>query len=110
MCAAGTAGVARAEQEESLLLATTTELRREIAVNNWHGASVRAAENEAEVLSRREVLRSTIVADTASGELTVPESTDCLEAVRWTVRVSHHLARITHHMERATNAAGKDTA
>lgn len=55
-------------------------------------------------------LPTRIVTDIASGQLTVPESTDRIEALRRRVRISHHLARITHHLERTTHAAGKEAA
>ena len=93
----------------ALLLAETGSLRSDIAVNNWQQAWQHAQQTEEAIMEKREALRTRIVTDTATGQLTVPESTDRLEAVRWSVRVSHHLARITHHMERAINAAGSGT-
>jgi len=94
----------------ALLLAEADALRSYVATNNWQHAWRHAEQTAEAILAQRQTLRTRIMADTASGQLTVPESTDRLEALRWMVRVSHHLARITHHLERATNAAGKDAA
>ena len=41
------------------------------------------------------------------GELTVPEGTEILEAIRWLRRVSKHIARSCQHMKEAAIAAGK---
>ena len=77
--------------------------------NDWKHAALRAQQTADEILTHREALRATILADTASGRLTIPESTDYLEAVRWLVRVSQHLARITWHLEHAANATGMES-
>ena len=39
-------------------------------------------------------------------EFGVPVATGYLEAIRWTARVSMHIARISHHLNRAVLAAG----
>ncbi|MEN8207346.1 MAG: Na/Pi symporter [Pseudomonadota bacterium] len=51
--------------------------------------------------------RDNIAASIADGRMTVPEATDCLEAVRWLNRVSHHVARINYHLHRSLLASGK---
>ena len=43
--------------------------------------------------------RQAIMEAIANGELTVPDGTDRLEAIRWLRRVSHHLARIMQHLQ-----------
>lgn len=93
----------------TLLLTEADTLRRDIAANDWKHAQQHAQQTADEILAHRESLRATILADTASGRLTIPESTNYLEAVRWLVRVSLHLARITWHLERAANATGMET-
>jgi phosphate:Na+ symporter len=92
----------------TLLLAETDSLRRDLAGNNWRHAWQHAEKTADTILAQRQSLRARIVSDTALDQLTIPESTERLQALRWMVRVSHHLARITHYLERATNAAGKD--
>ncbi|MGB5260383.1 MAG: hypothetical protein WBO34_07665 [Gammaproteobacteria bacterium] len=94
----------------TLLLAETDSLRRDLAGINWRHAMQHAEKTADAILALRQSLRARIVSDTALDQLTVPESTERLQALRWMVRVSHHLARITHYLERATNAAGKDAA
>ena len=103
-----TAGKApRLGEIHTLLLAEVDRLQRDIAANNWQQAWQHAGQTALAIQQLQQPLRVRIVTDTASGQLSVPESTDRLEAIRWAVRVSHHLARITHHLERAANAAGK---
>ena len=41
--------------------------------------------------------RTSIIKSTASGGLTVVETTAIAQALRWIDRVSWHLARISHH-------------
>lgn len=45
--------------------------------------------------------RDMIVEKIAKDEINMSLETNKLEAVRWLVRVSHHIARITSHMEEA---------
>ena len=97
----------RLSEIHTLLLAEVDRLRSDIAANNWQQAWQHAEQTAQAIQQLQQPLRVRIVTDTASGQLSVPESTDRLEAIRWAVRVSHHLARITHHLERAANAAGK---
>jgi phosphate:Na+ symporter len=92
----------------TLLLAETDSLRRDLAKNDWPHAWAHAEKTEDAILAQRQSLRARIVSDTAIDQLTVPESTQRLQALRWMVRVSHHFTRITHYLDRATNAAGKE--
>lgn len=43
--------------------------------------------------------RANVMEAIASGELTVPDGTHRLEAIRWLRRVSHHLAHIMQHLQ-----------
>lgn len=45
--------------------------------------------------------RNMIVEKMARDEISIPSGTSTLEAERWLVRVSHHIARITYHMEKS---------
>lgn len=89
------------------LLVELERLRSDIAAGHWHHATGHMAGVAAQLNTAGDALRRRILADTASGELTLPESTARLEAVRWLVRISHHLARVTHHLDNATDAAGR---
>ena len=100
----------RLAEVHGLMLEETATLRKEISSHDWRRAWQCAEKTAQQILAQRQALRARIVAATASGQLSVPESTDRLAALRWMVRVSYHLARITHHLERAVNAVGKDAA
>ena len=52
-------------------------------------------------------VRDIIATGVTYGRIDVPEATDCLEAVRWLDRVSHHVARISLHLQRALLSSGK---
>jgi phosphate:Na+ symporter len=52
-------------------------------------------------------MRDKIATYVAEGRMTVPEATDCLEAIRWLNRVGHHIARINYHLYKALLASGK---
>jgi phosphate:Na+ symporter len=54
-----------------------------------------------------EPMRDTIASSVVDGKIDVPEATDCLEALRWMERVSHHVARIALHLQQARLASGK---
>ncbi|HEY5733622.1 MAG TPA: Na/Pi symporter [Gammaproteobacteria bacterium] len=43
-------------------------------------------------------LRDQVMADVATGKMTVPDGTDSLEGIRWLERVSKHIYRITFYM------------
>jgi phosphate:Na+ symporter len=51
--------------------------------------------------------RDEIASYVAEGRMTVPDATDCLEAIRWLNRVGHHIARINYHLYKALLASGK---
>ena len=85
-----------------------TDGLRTLAGNNWRHAWQHAEKTADTILAQRQSRRARIVSDSALDQLTIPESTERLQALRWMVRVSHHLARIAHYLDRTTNAAGKD--
>lgn len=74
--------------------------------NRWPAVSQRAQET-AEVIQQTETpYRATVMAAIGSGEITVSEGTNRLEAIRWLRRVSKHVARITQHLGQASLAMG----
>ena len=78
----------------------------DMQVNRWREAS-RLAQETADVLDQTESpYRATVTAAIGSGEITVSEGTNRLEAIRWLRRVSHHIARITQHLGQASLAMG----
>ncbi len=81
----------------------------EIAAHSrrWHAACQRASLIATTINENRPEARATVMASIGSGELTVPDGTARLEAVRWLHRVSHHIARICTHITEAYVASAK---
>ena len=79
----------------------------DISANDWHRSQQHAASTRDSIELQREQLRAVVVTATAKGELSVPESTSRLQAIRWLLRVSQHITRILLHLDQAINAAGK---
>jgi phosphate:Na+ symporter len=80
----------------------------DIGANKWHRPQKRAAGTRDAIESQEEQLRSAVMSAAAMGELSVPESTSRLQAIRWLLRVSQHIARITLHLEQAIYASAKE--
>ena len=71
------------------------------------GVIERSRQVEVEISEQVEPLRDMIAASVADDRLDVPEGTNCLEALRWLDRVSHHITRINLHLQQAVLASGK---
>lgn len=73
---------------------------------HWFGAHKQLAAAAKVIAEEVERYRAEVVDQMAAGELSVPNGTDCLEAIRWLERVSRHLERIVYHLGQAALAAG----
>jgi phosphate:Na+ symporter len=107
----------RCEEEEyrARLVQKSPDLRKEhqqlITVNNkiinalfekrFSDAKRYAKKNEKIITKSMLPYRNIIAEKMAKDEISIPSGTSKLEAERWLVRVSHHIARITFHMEKA---------
>ena len=60
-----------------------------------------ARTNEKRIIKSMDSYRNLITEQMAKDEINIPLGTSKLEADRWLIRVSHHIARITFHMEKA---------
>ena len=69
--------------------------------NDWVLAAKNSKKAYALIHEQKEVQRKSIIKSTASGGLTVPETTEMAQALRWMDRVSWHLARISHHYKKS---------
>lgn len=74
------------------------QLLQQLDLQHWRDARASSADLAARLDARAEWLRSSIMADMASGALEIPEGTAHLEAVRWLRRGSAHIARIFTHL------------
>jgi phosphate:Na+ symporter len=91
------------EMLATLVSNTIESLKKE----NW-GDMVQLSRQPEQAISQQVgPQRDNIAACIADGRMTVPEATDCLEAIRWLNRVGHHVARINYHLHKSLLASGK---
>ena len=60
-----------------------------------------AEKNEKQIKKFMKHYRDATVEEMVKDEIDLPVGTGKLEAVRWLVRVNHHIARITYYMEQS---------
>ncbi len=89
------------EEQHSLLLTTVNELKALVKNNDWILADKVSKQAYALIHEQKEDQRKSIIKSTASGGLTVPETTEMAQALRWMDRVSWHLARISYHYKKS---------
>lgn len=89
------------------LLSAIADIEQKITTSDWDHIVVRSRQAEMDVTEQVDPVRDIIASSVAYGRIDVPEATDCLEAVRWLDRVSHHVARISLHLQRAVLSSGK---
>ncbi len=94
-------------QMHDMLVTLAQETLENIKDENWGDLVLKSRRTEQDIVQQVDPLRDDIAACVADGSMTVPVATDCLEAIRWLERVSHHIARINHHLNRAMLASGK---
>lgn len=80
-------------------------IKKDIYDHRWMDASIRANRSYRQIESLAAPYRESVANAIAMDTLDIPEGTDRLEAIRWTRRVSKHIARINHHFEKAVLAA-----
>lgn len=90
-----------------LLAHMVHEVVETIGRENWDNIVRHSREAEQALSQQIDPLRDLIASRVADDSLNVPEATDCLEAIRWLHRVSHHVARINYHLENALMDSGK---
>ena len=94
-------------EECQLLISAIQQVIQDISEKRWINADEHAKHATDQLHERVEAYRDSVVMRIGSGELTVPEGTICLEAIRWLRRVSTHISRVCQHMREASMAAGK---
>ncbi|MEE8378853.1 MAG: Na/Pi symporter [Gammaproteobacteria bacterium] len=93
--------------ECQLIVDSTQSIINYIHKNRWSTAS-RLAKKTADILHKSATpYRASVMTAIGSGEISVSEGTNRLEAIRWLRRVSKHVARITQHLAQASLAMGK---
>ena len=87
--------------EHKHLITGNNEIISALSSKRFSDARKYARRNEKLIIKSMESYRNMITEKMAKDEITIPSGTSKLEADRWLIRVSHHIARITFHMEKA---------
>ena len=87
--------------EHQQLITVINEIINAISSKRFSDAKKYAQKNEKLITKSMLPYRNMIAEKMAKDEISIPSGTSKLEAERWLVRVSHHIARITFHMEKA---------
>jgi len=93
--------------EREMLITSINEIIADIDAGRWIQSASAAEKTATMIYELGKPYRASIMARIASGEIGVPEGTARLQAIRWLMRVSKHIARITQHYAEAVLAAGK---
>lgn len=104
MTARGTASLLT---EKDLLIKTIRACLTDIEADAWQQAADRSTQTTDKIHEKIRPYREQVMHSIGTGELSVEDGTDCLEAIRWLRRVSKHVARITQHYRDAMESVGK---
>ncbi|WP_455220054.1 hypothetical protein, partial [Kaarinaea lacus] len=94
-------------EQRDLLIDCVNTILAAIDVANWSDAVKVSGKVSGEIHDNVKPYRLKIMEKIASGEMSIAEGTDCLEAIRWLRRVSKHIARIMQHYTDSLVASGK---
>ncbi|WP_432474126.1 Na/Pi cotransporter family protein [Amphritea sp. HPY] len=89
-----------------LLSATVSGVDQDISSGRWMDAYLRANRCRIRIEEDSSQCRDQVTQAIADSQIDVPQGTDMLEAIRWTRRVSRHLARINYNLNKAVLASG----
>ncbi len=89
------------QNEHTHLITCNLKIITAFSAKKFFDARKYARKNEKHIVKYMEPYRNMITEKMAKDEINVPSGTSKLEADRWLIRVSHHIARITFHMEKA---------
>ncbi len=70
-----------------------------IEKQRWHGNAQLGSDANTIMLAQLTPVRDDVMSNIAAGNVTVPQATEKVEAIRWLKRVSYHVNRITHHLD-----------
>ena len=93
--------------QRDLLIECVNAVLTAIEQANWNEAVKVSGETSEVIHDKVRPYRLKITEKIASGEMSVIEGTECLEAIRWLRRVSKHIARIMQHYTDSLVASGK---
>jgi len=87
--------------ERMHMITSNNKIISSLSSKRFSDASKYARTNEKLIMESMESYRNMITEKIAKDEINISLGTSNLEADRWLIRVSHHIARITFHMEKA---------
>ena len=87
--------------EHQHLITSNNKIISAMSSKRFSDAKNYAKTNKKLIIKSMEPYRNMIAEKMAKDEINIPVGTSKLEASRWLIRVSHHIARITFHMEKA---------
>ncbi len=87
--------------DQQHLITANNKIISAISSKRFSDAKNYAHSNKKLIIQSMEPYRNMIAEKMAKDEINIPAGTSKLEAARWLIRVSHHIARITFHMEKA---------
>ena len=87
--------------DQQHLITANNKIISAISSKRFSDAKNYAQSNKKLIIQSMEPYRNMIAEKMAKDEINIPAGTSKLEAARWLIRVSHHIARITFHMEKA---------
>ena len=88
-------------KEHQQLITVNNKIMNALFEKRFSDAKRYARKNEKIITKAMLPYRNIIAEKMAKDEISISSGTSKLEAERWLVRVSHHIARITFHMEKA---------
>jgi len=87
--------------EHQMLIKNTVKIIAALESKNFSKARKHAVKNEKEMKKFMKYYRKLTVEEMVSEKIGQETVTNKFEAVRWLVRVSHHISRVTYHMEQS---------
>jgi phosphate:Na+ symporter len=99
-------GKAQLLVERDLLIASIRDTLSDMELNAWTEMADRSQQVTDKIHEKVRPYRAQIMHRIGTGELSIEDGTDCLEAIRWLRRVSKHVARISQHYRDAMEAVG----
>lgn len=76
------------------------QIANNINQQNWRENARLASDANENLLAQLAPVRDEVMSKIAAGDVTVPQATHRVEAIRWLKRVSYHISRITYHLDR----------
>ncbi|MCK4866164.1 MAG: Na/Pi cotransporter family protein [Gammaproteobacteria bacterium] len=98
------------ESDRKKVAAVFIEVIQDLETNDWLATAERANELAANITTRVDELRHSIMEHVAENRISVPRGNASLDAVRWLDRISGHVARLSHYLADGSNGQDLNSA